>query len=68
MSKRTPRIEVVPIGGPASPSRPHFWRLIAANGETVCHSESYTNRRGALRGARSIARIAAQANVEVVEA
>lgn len=77
---RKPRIEVTPVVGKVivtsdgpvvtkdGPNDPHFWRLVAANGETVCYSQTYSNRRGALRGARSIARIAAQADVTVVQA
>ena len=31
----------------------YFWRLRANNGETLCHSETYTRRGDAERGARA---------------
>lgn len=35
-----------------------FWRLKAANGETLCHSEVYTTKQSALVGIESVRRTA----------
>jgi hypothetical protein len=55
MSKRTARIELAPAEPSPSdlelkPSaRPHFLRLVAANGEILAHSENYSSRANARR-------------------
>lgn len=38
-----------------------FWRLKAANGETLCHSEVYTAKQSALNGIDAVKRIAPSA-------
>lgn len=40
-----------------------FWRLKAANGETLCHSEIYTSKQSALQGVAAAQRVAAIAQV-----
>lgn len=41
----TPGDEVPPVPS----ARPHFYRIVASNGETLLHSETYTNRAEAFR-------------------
>lgn len=36
----------------------YFWRLKAANGETLCHSEVYTSKQSALNGMQAVRQIA----------
>lgn len=31
-----------------------FWRVVAANGEVLCHSQVYTRKRDAKRGAKTL--------------
>ena len=52
MSKRTARIEIHPVDIIDLPpsQRPHYLRLVAANGETLAHSEAYASRSKARRG------------------
>jgi len=63
MSKRTARIELAPadvlyaFSTPKPSARPHFLRLVAANGETLAHSENYSTRANARRA--SLAWVAA---------
>lgn len=64
MSKRTARIELVPATVSvnttlllAPSQRPHFLRLVAANGETLAHTENYSTRSNARRA--SLAWVAA---------
>lgn len=40
-----------------------YWRLVAANGETLCHSEEYSTKGAALDGVAAVRRIAPIANV-----
>ena len=40
-----------------------FWRLRAANGETLCHSETYSTKASAQNGIAAVKRIAPQAPV-----
>ena len=39
----------------AGPGGVWYWRLVARNGETLAHSESYSRRGSARRSARKIA-------------
>jgi hypothetical protein len=60
MTARRSRIEVVPTDTQTRPrlplsARKHFVRHIAGNGEPTWHSQSYSTRAGAVRGARSAA-------------
>lgn len=32
-----------------------YWRIVARNGETIAHSESYSTRRAAIKTARNFA-------------
>ena len=41
----------------------YFWRLRAKNGETLCHSETYTSKQSAQNGIAAVKRIAADAPV-----
>jgi len=41
----------------------YFWRLKAANGETLCHSETYTTKQSAQAGVEAAKKIAALAPV-----
>lgn len=41
----------------------YFWRLKAANGETLCHSEVYTTKQSAQDGIAAVKRIAPTAPV-----
>ena len=36
----------------------YFWRLKAANGEILCHSEVYTAKQSAVNGVDAVRRIA----------
>jgi uncharacterized protein YegP (UPF0339 family) len=40
-----------------------FWALVAANGETIAASETYTSEEGALRGIVAVKREAADAAI-----
>ena len=51
MSTRHARIELRPVQGSTKATQPHYLRLVAANGETLAHSEPYANRQNARRGA-----------------
>lgn len=42
------------------------WRLVAANGETVAQSESYTRRGDAIRGCRDLSNCAKKAADNIV--
>ena len=60
MSKRTARIELAEATVSATtalliaPSeRPHFLRLVAANGEAIAHSEFYSTRSNARRASHA---------------
>jgi uncharacterized protein YegP (UPF0339 family) len=44
----------------------YFWRLKAANGEILCHSEVYTAKQPAVNGIDAVKRIAATAPVKDV--
>jgi hypothetical protein len=58
MTPRRSRLEVVPTATRSKLplfARPHFVRHVAANGETTWHSQNYSTRAGAVRGARSAA-------------
>ena len=64
---RHARIEIVPAtyrdswnkvdrpqGADRPPAkRPHYLRLVAANGETLAHSETFTTRQNARRGVKA---------------
>jgi uncharacterized protein YegP (UPF0339 family) len=41
----------------------YFWRLKGGNGEVLCHSEVYTTKQSAERGAETAKRIAPGASV-----
>lgn len=41
------------------------WALRASNGEALCHSEGYPTEAGAIRGAKTAKRRAAQARIVV---
>lgn len=41
----------------------YFWRLIATNSETLCHSEVYTTKQAAHNGIAAVKRIAPTAPV-----
>lgn len=41
----------------------YFWRLKGSNGEILCHSEVYTTKQSAERGAETAKRIAPGASV-----
>ena len=43
----------------------YFWKLIAANGEPLCHSELYTKRSDAGRGIRAAIRASLEAAIEI---
>lgn len=54
MSKQPPRsarIEIVPCEGIDFAGGPHFLRLRASNGATLCHSENYSSLSNARRAA-----------------
>ena len=68
MSTRTARIEIHPArfeepdapgvewaDDAAPPSqRPHYLRLVAANGQVLAHSENYSSRSNARRAAKAL--------------
>jgi uncharacterized protein YegP (UPF0339 family) len=64
-TQRPYRIVVLPAkSNPAKVATgPHFWRMLAPNGATVCHSQVYANKANAHRGADSVA----SAHVQVQE-
>ena len=35
-------------------NRQYYWRFVAPNGETMCHSEGYTTKQNAQHGANSV--------------
>ncbi len=41
-----------------------YWRLKAANGEILCHSEGYTVKQNAFNGIDAVKRIAVGATVK----
>ena len=41
----------------------YYWRLKAANGEILCHSEVYTTKQGAQNGIAAVKRLAPNAPV-----
>lgn len=45
-----------------------FWRLKSSNGETLCHSEVYTTKQAAERGAEAAKKTAATAEIKEVAA
>lgn len=56
MSKQPPRsarIEIVPCEGIDFAGGPHFLRLRASNGATLCHSENYSSRSNARRAVQT---------------
>ncbi|WP_083509362.1 DUF1508 domain-containing protein [Hyphomicrobium sulfonivorans] len=40
----------------------YFWRLKAANGETLCHSEVYTTKASAENGIAAVCRLVPSAS------
>lgn len=44
--------------------RQWYFRLRAPNGESICHSEGYTSRQGAMNGINAVKTYAAAAPVE----
>lgn len=50
MTARAPRFELV------RRDAGWFWRFIASNGKTLCHSETYKQKRSALNALDSLAR------------
>lgn len=44
-------------------SNGYYWRLKGGNGEILCHSETYTTKQSAERGAETANRIAPAASV-----
>lgn len=44
-----------------------YWRLVAANGETVADSEGYTRERDAKRAAIDLTGVAVEASFEKIE-
>ena len=39
---------------PKPSARPHYLRLVAANGQVLAHSETYSTRANARRGAKAL--------------
>ena len=44
-----PQFEILP-----STNGQYYWRFKAANGEILCHSETYVSKQGAENGIRSL--------------
>jgi uncharacterized protein YegP (UPF0339 family) len=58
MAKKTPTIEVF-----SNDQRDHFWRLRGRNGEILATSEAYNARSSALRAAKRVKDIVAEAEI-----
>lgn len=60
---RAPRIEVFP-GKDAG----YYFRVVAANGETIAQSEGYTRKADAIKAAKRTQKIVAEAVIVEVDA
>ena len=50
--KRKPKIEVRTDRRISDGSSYHWWRLVGANGQIMCHSETFPTRSNAVRAAK----------------
>jgi uncharacterized protein YegP (UPF0339 family) len=56
--------EIFQGGSPTNIPAEWYWRLRAANGEPLCHSESYTRKEDAERGAKDARKASRFASIE----